>query len=390
MVFVLGEAGTWPGITLTPITLPAILILALLVIAWLLVRARSGSTWHRTPLDPALPLWLLAFAISTAANWSMRSNIAVGLWFAGLYLLSWYITYGVLSNRLLSPDRVLDALFLTSIPILISARPDFPVAQSSRVSGLLQNPNILGAFLILLIPLIASRVREVSGYARACYVALLASASVVLLLTGSRGGIFGVCASFGLILFYHARCRERILIAGFAVVLGLALLGIRGDSGRLQIYKQAGLQLSSQWLTGEGLFTFRTTEPPNARLARLHPDGQNLHAHNVWLQVTVELGVVGLLALVVSVVQFARKFPVTNQQRWCFAAVFGLLAQQMVDFTIMTPSIALCAILVLAMAVIPDQGKLNRSRWPVWLLGGLALTLILAGLAARYVPNYMF
>jgi len=28
------------------------------------------NTWHRTPLDKLLIFWFIAFAISTAANWS--------------------------------------------------------------------------------------------------------------------------------------------------------------------------------------------------------------------------------------------------------------------------------------------------------------------------------
>ena len=82
------------------------------------------------------------------------------------------------------------------------------------------------------------------------------------------------------------------------------------------------------------------------------PDGQNLHAHDIVLQIAIELGIVGVLALLATGVQFVRHIPQPGPQRWALVAVFGLLVQQATDFTIMTPSIAICAILLLCVATV--------------------------------------
>ncbi len=387
MIFILVVAGTWPGITDTSATIPALVLLALLVVSWLLLRTKYKNQWYRTPLDLAVPLWLIAFAISTVANLPARQYVVVGLWFAGLYILLWYITYDVLGNKLLLANGLLDSLFVAGVVVVGTAVFQILTNQPDRVAGLLQNANILAAFLALMIPLTFSRILNTKGYMRVGYVIFMLLSIFVLLLTGGRGGVLGVCCSFGAMLFFRVGPSQRLAIILGILVLGFYLIAYRGGDGRYPIYRRAFALLPSKIMTGQGLFTFRTTRFPPRYKVYTPPDGQNLHAHDIVLQIAVELGIVGVLALGVTATQFIRYIPEKGPERWAMAAVFGLLVQQLADFTVMTPSIAICTILVLCVATVNIRPRASNVRWPMWLLTALAVILLVVGFAVRYVPR---
>jgi O-antigen ligase len=391
LIFVLGAVGTWPGLTNVSMTVPSLALLAVLVATWLIVREKRKSRWYATPLDLALPIWGLAFIISTVANLSMLAYTLTGLWFAGLYVLIWYITFDVLANKLIDISHLLDGVLIAGAVVLASALLQWASSPwITRVSGLMRNPNILGTFLVILIPLITYRLLTTKGVKRAGYFFYITAAIAVLILSQSRGAVLGVCCSFSLALFYRMpRRRALFAILGSGLLFGFILLGLRGDTGRLSIYKQAIDVIESRMLTGQGLFTFRTHEFQRGAILRVPPDGQNLHAHNIAIQIAVELGLVGVLALAITMVQFIRQKSRSGLQLWCLIAAFGLLGQQMVDFTVMTPSIALCTIIVMSMASLPDPSYVSHSRRPIQLLAVLAIALVTVGLAARYVPRML-
>jgi hypothetical protein len=415
--FVLARVGTWPGITQAAATLPALGLIGLVALAWLLARGRIRApfTFAPTPLDRALPLWLAAFAVSTAANLPMIAYIRVGLWFAGLYIAVWYLLHDALAHRLLRPQRLLDGLLGAAVPVIASALLEFARRRPPRVSGLLENPNILGAFLVLVIPIAFVRLLAVLSpdaearqdgpqlparlVAGLFYGGVLIAAIGTLALTGSRGGILGACCAFGFILFRRSTTvPQKAAVVTAGLILTAALYGIRGDSGRMTIYERGLNLISREFLTGQGLFTFRRIDPGAVRSLKLPPDGQNLHAHNIGLQIAIELGLSGILALALTVNDFVRSLRrggLRPYQEWAFAAAFGLLIQQIGDFTVMTPSIGLCFVVLLTIATV-DPGPLagtgrRGARWVHGLLFLLVIALVAAligaGIAAGSVPR---
>lgn len=389
LVFILAAAGTWPGLINRSITLPSLALITLLVGTWFMIRQGCGSKWHRTPVDVVLPVWGIACAISTLANPTRYAAIAVGLWFASVYILAWYLLCDVLANRLLDVNHVVDGLLIAGIPVLGSALLEGLSSQPIlRLAGLMQNPNLLGAFLVILIPITTHRLLSTRSYKRAGYGLLLITALITLALSQSRGGALGVGGSFGLMLFYYTpRRRHKAALLAGSLVLGLVLVGTRGDSGRLRIYEQAVMVIESKLWTGQGLFTFRAHAPARWMLHKGPPNGQNLHAHNIVMQIVAELGFVGLAALAMTAAQFVRWSGKSGLQLWCLAAAFGLFAQQMVDFTLMTPSIALCTIIILSIAVLPSVQSAQRDRRPVFLFAALAIVLMTVGLMVQTLPR---
>ncbi len=368
------------------ITLLALVVGTGIVTGWLFVRVRNGSVWHRTPLEWVLPLWGAALVSSTVVNWPTFDNSVVGLWFTGLYILCWYVACDVLNNHLLSAVQMINGLLLGSIPVLISALQQY-ARRPVRIFGFMENPNILGALLILVIPLALDRYLPGGRWRRILLALYLAVAVLVLLLTRSRGAIFGLSCAFGFMLMGRVKRRDvRLIILGLGLLIALLLLFNRDDSARLHIYENALSSFASHLLVGQGLFTYRNMLPD---VMSLPPNGQNLHAYNLWLQIGVELGLLGITALSVTIVQFARAAQQARQHPWIVAALFGIFAAQLADFTLMTPSIAICAILLLAIVASESAPSPTSTRWPVWLLCFLAILLALSGSIAQHIPRFM-
>ncbi|MCG2769099.1 MAG: O-antigen ligase family protein, partial [Anaerolineae bacterium] len=134
---------------------------------------------------------------------------------------------------------LLGSAIVAAIGIAQRTCPDFPIPAwfYPRVSSTLGNPIFLGAYLVLVVPLVAERwiesVRRLrAGPSRldvldmAAYTVLLAGQLACLFLTGSRGPWLGAaCAALAFsVLLAWRRSRPRLLVVALTIFVGLALL----------------------------------------------------------------------------------------------------------------------------------------------------------------------
>ena len=181
------------------------------------------------------------------------------------------------------------------------------------------NENVLAGALVMLVPFCLSAALPAQGTPRVGRVGRLVAASVsvatvsVLWLTASRGG--WVAASVGMLLWLVLR-RPRAAIWLFpvffaslmfvATVVGwrtaLDMLMSGSDAGsldrRLEIWSRAVYIIRDYPVTGVGLDGFETVVASMYPLF-LEPRGTISHAHNLYLQVAVDLGLPGLCAYLV-------------------------------------------------------------------------------------------
>jgi hypothetical protein len=348
-LYLLGIGGTWWGIT-NPVVVSISLILVALV--WL-----GSRTSYQPPtiIDPMIPLWMLSITISTLLNTSKAASTLVGVGFAILYIGSWYSLSRWI--RLFTKAQIIDAILAAGSLILILSFCLGIWRGETRLGGMLENANILGALLAILIPLFVYKVTVASGKSQLAWIAILVFACVELLWTNSRGASLGILASASYAVWkaFPKNAIRSGAILGIGIIAVLALMvPSRGDSGRLPIYTKAIAQFIPAPLVGNGLFTFRT-DLEN----RFDPieGGQNVHAHNLFLQIGAELGLVGLIATTVTAAICLRRLDQTYASE--FAVVSSLLSlwfQQCVDFTLMTPSIAFSA-MILILAITVDSSK---------------------------------
>lgn len=402
--YLLAVGATWNGI-LNPQFPPLTLSLsALLIGGWLLLRRRAGWRWHRTALDGALPLWILAFGLSLLANLDAARRIAIGLWYMGLYIGVWYALHDLLANRPRWRDTLVDALLIAGVVVVTfgyaqlqgwltqAARLGIAAAPLPRPVSVFGNPNFLSSFLIVLIPLILSRAALAKGAPPRALLLLYALLSaLLLLLTSSRGAWLGLLAGgalWGALLLAHhdllsfrrlrawwdGQTRQlRAALAGgallslfFLLIFGIIFIrsfsvGGRTLGLRVELYDAAVQLFSEKLLTGQGLFTYGRGL---VRLPDVRPDKPHSHAHNAPLHIAAELGLPGVAALLFTVALCGRAAGANwqtmrgRERVMLIGAAGGVLAfgaHHLTDLPAMMPAIALTGLLALALLVAPER-----------------------------------
>jgi len=249
--------------------------------------------------------------------------------------------------------------------------------MSRRLSGFLENPNVMGRAIALGCPLLIWRALDVRGIGRKVFlVVMFLLGCTMVFLTGSRGSMLYVAVVvFFLLGRYHVKLAAPIGV--FALLLVMVLLpyvrempggqrfvahltSVEG-TGREELLRAAVDKISERPFTGYGTGAasdkfFRMTEPGSF--------------HNAYADICVDLGVGGLLiwlALLFSRAWLAlklcsRRDPTgrVRQMGWLLLASYaGFIIYQMVE-----PSFV------------------NVSTFAhYWLLAHLCLTGVLAKLA---------
>jgi O-antigen ligase len=401
--YVLLGGGAWGGINTPGTGLVGVFLLSGLAVVWLYWRSVAGWRWRSTRLDVLLPLWGLAFCVSLVANWEARARVAGGLYFTGVYILLWYMLHDALSNRAITRAGLLNVVLLSGSAVVVAALTEW-LEGISRVARPLENPNLLGAFLAMYLPLVVGRTAQAvkrAGRARVFWVGYILLVCFVTLLSGSRGAWLGLVAAAGVWAVYTAARympgqRWPYLLVLVAAPLVIWLVAVRGGQGRVEIYQAAFAQFLARPITGHGLFTFRMIDP-SMGLPFVH-----MHTHNVFLQVGVELGIFGLAALGASIYRLGgaalRAFvlrPPSDVHPWLAAALAAAAAHQLVDFVVLAPAIAITFLVILVCAM-PEAMPENQANAPtvrpitafvmLALLAGLVVMLMLVGLLVGHIP----
>ncbi len=187
--------------------------------------------------------------------------------------------------------------------------------------------NELGGTLALLLPFALALLllpgERAGGAPRlppAVFLACVGLMGAALLLLGSRSGLLGALAGTGVVIWW-ARPRSRGgygLAAGLVIAAGLGLALLRAEdpasvdtvSFRLELWARTVTMIRDAPFTGIGLNAFPLVQPDLYPILRHEATGFVAHAHNVYLQTAVDLGVPGLiafLALVAALVSAARR-----------------------------------------------------------------------------------
>lgn len=184
-----------------------------------------------------------------------------------------------------------------------------------RVYSTLDNPNVLSEYLLLVIPLslvtvLTAKTRRGRAAALLCAVSML----VCMILTQSRGGWLGLLVCLALMLVLLDR---RFIVLGFVALLALlammpkgiierfmSLASAQSDSSnhyRYSIWMGTLGMLKDYWVTGVGLDAFRLVYPSYSYSAAI-----SQHAHNLYLQITCDCGIVGITVFLALIVSFLR------------------------------------------------------------------------------------
>jgi O-antigen ligase len=175
-----------------------------------------------------------------------------------------------------------------------------------RATGTFSNPNLLAAFLVLLLPFaLLAAVCVDERTARTATVLLVVIGYGALFTTFSRAGY--VAGAAGLLVLAGAywlapRLADRAQRRLFAALGTLALLGA---TGAIWAVSRAGNSLGVRGQAWEAALSVAADNPLGVGLGRSGAvisatapgDRTFVHAHNLWLNWLVEAGPLGLLAL---------------------------------------------------------------------------------------------
>jgi putative inorganic carbon (HCO3(-)) transporter len=327
------EQEIWPVAAwlLAGAAAPRVMPVALGVAAlfWLLRWAATGRLSVSTPGDPPIGLLVVMLGVSAwATAWPDVTRLQI------LRLLGGLALYYAIVNGASSPGRmrwlawapVAGGLALAAVALLTvqwnatGKLPFIPKGLYSRlpaaggIAGDAVNANIMGGALVIVLPYVLARVafrRPRAGWvawSAALVVAL--SMAALLVLTKSRGALMGLgVAGLGIILLRWRRGWLLVVVAALAaaavawrigparILDTLAVAGsTSGLDGRLEIWSRALYMLQDFPFTGVGMGAFGKVANLLYPFFLFSPDTEVSHAHNLFLQVGVDLGLPGLVA----------------------------------------------------------------------------------------------
>ena len=222
-----------------------------------------------------------------------------------------------------------------------------------RVYSTLENPNVLGEYLLLLIPVCGAMIYASKRLLlRFFYFSVMCCAGLCLIYTQSRGCWVGLILAAVIFAFLVDKKLVAVGIIGIAllpfvlpesIIYRFTSIGNLGDSStsyRVNIWLGTIGMIKDYWWMGIGIGTdaFNKVYPfysYNAAVA--------YHSHNLYLQILVEMGICGLLAFITTMVVSVKKILVgyiygkkNIYSLLCasiIAGLLGFLLQGMFDYS---------------------------------------------------------
>lgn len=285
--------------------------------------------YNATPIDALLVMFFLVLCYSTLTSYFARNSFSVLIIYS-LFLAFYFILTRTINSRYrlyLLISLLLVSGALTSLygiyqyfggSATTSAWVDTTMFEDigSRVGSTFNNPNILGEYLIMMIPLALGVLwyRKKLPY-KVIYVGILGIMGICMLLTFSRGAWLGLIVA--LVGFFIVRDKRlfilflvALLIMPFALpdsvmhrFTSIGDLSDTSSSYRMSILIGSLRMAGDYWLSGIGLGaqSFEALYPKYS-LAAAYAH----HSHNIYLQIILEMGAAGALVFLLIILVFAR------------------------------------------------------------------------------------
>jgi O-antigen ligase len=271
----------------------------------------------------------------------------------------------------------------------------YPFVAMGTPAGQFANPNHAAALLLVTIPFAASfaAIRRSSAKKPVDRLVplmlaglLLALLAVAIALNGSLAVVLlavptVVASAFLFVPAGRVRLARIGLLLATLVLVGVAALSVGaryglGDSGRVsmdsrqQIWSRTTAAVGDHWMSGSGLGTF-------AQVYRLYEDPAKVdryyvnHAHNDYLELILELGVVGMLVIALFLAWWARcalavwRSPDASPfARAATIASAVLMLHSAVDFPLRTAALAALFGTLIALMAAADPVPSGGNRRP--------------------------
>lgn len=366
------------------------LLVLLLAAFWPLRWFITHHIWQSTPLNLSFAILLLWLPVNLWASADRaRSWPAVGCLCLGI---AWYFALIHWPPSSLHPERIAWFLLVCGVGLfllgpLLTPRMALDLSLLAGIQGRLKpiterlgetiNPNILAGGIALLTPLAAGLALRWDWTARRWLPILLGLMSCcgvgLIVLAQSRGADIGTILAILIILtlrwprLTYATPLLLLLLGAGLYWLGPNFLfpkltndsALGGMEGRLEIWSRALYAIQDFPFTGIGIGTFGEVIPLLYPYFVIAPDVAVPHAHNLFFQVAVDLGIPGLvayLALLINLFRMVYNILANHQKALTWAlgagslgALIAMLLHGMVDATLWGSKLAILPWLLFAM-----------------------------------------
>ena len=351
--------------------LPTMAVLGLTAVAFCslalnLVRDRTRQlAW--SPINRYVILYAAVYLAGTLFSISLKASLNSGLLSVAFILFAVVLFNGVETRG------QLDAL-LTAVVLAAAAVSCLGIVQyifrwgyqseawvdsdmfstiQFRVSSTLKNPNMLGQYLILMVPLGGAKLLTARSWkARALWFGCCGALCLCMLLTFSRGAWLGLLfagAAFFVLLNPRLMLLFPVALVGLYFVLppsvierftSIGNLSDASTSYRVYIWMGTLAMLKDYWLCGIGPGTeaFNMVYPAYSYNGIIAP-----HSHNLFLQIVSDAGVAALGVFILLLFVFFRMMcaALHREKDWTSrllqiavtAGVFGFMVQAMTDYS---------------------------------------------------------
>jgi len=350
--------------------LPTMAVLGLVLLSMLslitaLCQDRARNLVY-TAVNKYVWLYALVYGLATAVSVTPRESLDVGL-----ITVCFVLFFQVLLSSIETKRQLRGLLYLLAgIGAVVSVYGFFQFLFPSAIGGgswldeemfdfgmrvysTFGNPNVLGEYFLLIIPLtFGALLITKTKPGRLYFFGAAVLMCICLVLTYSRGSYLGIAIAAAVFLVLLDR---RFILPGilFAVLLVLALpatiierfisIGDIGDTStsfRVFIWMGTLNMLRDYWFSGigPGEAAWAMVYPAYAFSAIITP-----HSHNLFLQITSDAGAPGLIVFLGILYQYFKatfavlRRKLQGEQRIlviaAIASVVGFLVQSMTDYT---------------------------------------------------------
>jgi len=333
------EFGIFTAAFLIPLV-PTMMVLGLLAVTVLSFAIKVFVTGTSTLKFSAIDVFVLIFGVIVAHSLIISYNTASSAPVVAVYLL-YILFYFVVKNTMASRQKIFAALSLIAVSglgvaafgvwqrltgnfVMTEAWVDAEFFDQTmvRIYSTLENPNVLGEYLIFVIIIAFGMLYYFREYLhKAAAAGILAVAGLCMIYTQSRGAWMGLIFAFGI----YALVRDRrlvvlgllgLLAAPFIIppevlfrFLSIGDLTDTSTSFRVSIWMGSLDMIRVFWPMGIGLGedTFNMIYNLYAFSA-----ARALHSHNLYMQLIIDLGIGGLITFFLTIGCFVKGLFVTG------------------------------------------------------------------------------
>lgn len=290
----------------------------------------ENMTFKRTALDLPVLLFGVMLIVSAVTSFAPKASIM-----SVLVYLAFMLSYYLLTNSVRSKERLFTIIVLMLFAGLLVAlygiyQYVFGFAEGTtwidedmfsdietRVVSTFENPNVLGEYLLLLIPVgLAVIWGTKKGYNKLIHLCVVGALSLCMIYTYSRGCWIGLMVA--VMMFFMFYDRRFVWLGIIALLMSPMFLpqnvinrflsvGDMGDTStsyRVYIWMGTFNMLKDYWFSGIGVGTeaFGRIYPMYAYSGVMAP-----HSHNLYLQIITENGIAGLIIFLSIVVVYFKE-----------------------------------------------------------------------------------